>query len=191
MKLADALTIGRVVLSPVFFATFAASQAIESARPALLAVLFAVFAAIELSDLLDGFMARATLSASELGKILDPFADSLSRLTYFVCFASVGIMPLWALVAVIYRDVTVGFARQLAARAGITMGARWTGKLKAWVYAFAGVAGMVRICARGLLIPGGETAILIFASQWLFVACGIVAAGSLIDYLIPVLGKKS
>ena len=99
-------------------------------------------------------------------------------------------MPVWVLVIVIYRDVAVGFARQLAARAGITMGARWTGKLKAWVYALAGIAGMLRVCARGHLIPGGETTILVGASQWLFVACGIIAAGSLIDYLLPVLGRK-
>ena len=43
-----------------------------------------VFALIEISDLLDGHLARNLKQESELGKVLDPFADSLSRLTYFV-----------------------------------------------------------------------------------------------------------
>ena len=49
-----------------------------------------VFLLIELSDLLDGHAARVRNQESELGKVLDPFADSLSRLTYFVAFAGIG-----------------------------------------------------------------------------------------------------
>ena len=191
MKPADALTLARVLLSPAFLAFFVAAQPYGPARQSLLVALVIVFAAIEVSDALDGFLARITGSVSDLGKILDPFADSVSRLTYFVCFASVGIMPVWALMLAVYRDTGVAFARVLAARGGTVMGARATGKLKALVYALAGVAGMLRVCARGLLIPGGETAIMVTVSQWLFAACGVVAAGSLIDYLLPVLGKKN
>jgi phosphatidylglycerophosphate synthase len=100
-------------------------------------------------------------------------------------------MPLWVLLLVVYRDTAVAFARVLAARRGHVMAARFTGKLKAWVYAVAGIAGMVRLWARGLLIPGGESTILITTSEWLFVACGLAAAGSLIDYLFPVLCRKN
>jgi len=191
MTAADRLTAARIVLSPVFFAIFVASQVVGPAQPALLIALAVVFAVSELSDAFDGLLARATGSVSDLGKVLDPFADSISRLTYFICFASTGIMPLWALVLVVYRDTGVAFARLLAARQGRVMGARFTGKLKAWVYALAGIVGMARLWARGLLIPGGETVILITTSEWLFAACGVVAAGSLIDYLLPVLCRKN
>ncbi len=191
MTAADRLTAARIVLSPVFFAIFAASQVAGPTQPALLVALAAVFAVSELSDALDGFFARATGSVSDLGKVLDPFADSVSRLTYFICFASAGIMPLWALLLVVYRDTGVAFARLLAAGQGRVMGARFTGKLKAWVYAAAGLAGIVRLWARGLLIPGGDSTILITTSEWLFAACGVVAAGSLIDYLLPVLCRKN
>jgi CDP-diacylglycerol---glycerol-3-phosphate 3-phosphatidyltransferase len=192
MSLADTVTLGRALLSPVFFGVFVLTQTGGSgARNGALIVLLVIFAAIELSDILDGFLARGTRSVSDLGKILDPFADSVSRLTYFVCFAAAGIMPLWVLMAVIYRDTGVALARILAARSGTVMAARLTGKLKAWVYALAGVSGMARLCARSdLLIPGGDSTILALLSGWLFAACGVVAAGSLIDYLIPVLGKR-
>jgi CDP-diacylglycerol---glycerol-3-phosphate 3-phosphatidyltransferase len=192
MTVADTVTLGRAILSPIFFAVFALSQtAGDHVRRAALIALLALFVAIELSDAVDGLLARGTNSVSDLGKILDPFADSMSRLTYFVCFAAAGIMPLWVLIAVIYRDTGVAFARVLAARDGIVMAARLTGKLKAWVYALAGIAGVARLCGRaGLLIPGGDSAILALLSGWLFAACGVVAAGSLIDYLIPVVGKR-
>jgi CDP-diacylglycerol--glycerol-3-phosphate 3-phosphatidyltransferase len=191
MTAPDRLTAARIFLSPVFFVIFALSQSAGAARSALLIALAVVFAVIEVTDALDGVLARATGSVSDLGKILDPFADSVSRLTYFICFASAGIMPLWVLLLVVYRDTAVAFARLLAARRGHVMAARFTGKLKAWVYAVAGIAGMVRLWARGLLIPGGESTILITTSEWLFVACGLAAAGSLIDYLFPVLCRKN
>ena len=70
-----------------------------------------VFVLIEFSDLLDGHFARTRKQESELGKVLDPFADSLSRLTYFVAFAGSGILPLWILLILIYRDVSVAYIR--------------------------------------------------------------------------------
>ncbi len=104
MTLPMALTASRLALAPVFFVLF---ELAVGGPLWLIALVCATFAAIEISDLLDGHAARALNQESEFGKVLDPFADSLSRLTYFVAFAGVGILPLWILLILIYRDVAV------------------------------------------------------------------------------------
>ena len=190
MRVANTLTGARLVLSPVFFVAFFWSDWTGGAAlfSAVLSVL--CFVLIEVSDLLDGQIARRTGTVSDVGKLLDPLADSLSRLTYFVCFTAIGIMPVWVLLLVIYRDLGVAYLRVLAQRSGTTMGARFTGKLKAWVYGFAGIAGVLRSLDLRGLISGAPSVILFRVSAAAFVACAGIAVGSLIDYLIPVLTSQ-
>jgi CDP-diacylglycerol--glycerol-3-phosphate 3-phosphatidyltransferase len=91
MSLPMILTWGRIGLAPVFFLFY---QLAGGGSPLLLIWVWACFIAIEVSDLLDGHLARMFKQETELGKVLDPFADSLSRLTYFVALAGSGILPL-------------------------------------------------------------------------------------------------
>ena len=191
MRFANTLTGVRLVLSPVFFVAFFWSA--WTGRAALFSVVLAVlcFVLIEVSDLLDGQIARRTGTVTDVGKLLDPLADSLSRLTYFVCFAAIGIMPVWVLLLVIYRDVGVAYLRVLAQRSGTTMGARFTGKLKAWIYGFAGFAGILRSLDLRGLISAVPSVILSTVSAAAFLACAGIAVGSLVDYLIPVLASHA
>jgi CDP-diacylglycerol--glycerol-3-phosphate 3-phosphatidyltransferase len=62
--------------------------------PYVLIGVWAAFCLIEASDLLDGHIARMRGQVSELGKVLDPFADSVSRITYFFCFVTSGFLPI-------------------------------------------------------------------------------------------------
>ena len=107
MTLPMALTVARIVLAPVFFALW---QAAAAGRAAWLIPVWLAFGMIEVSDLLDGHFARARGQESELGKVLDPFADSLARLTYFICFTGSSLMPLWVLLLLVYRDLGVAKA---------------------------------------------------------------------------------
>jgi CDP-diacylglycerol--glycerol-3-phosphate 3-phosphatidyltransferase len=117
-----------------------------------------------------------------LGKVLDPFADSLSRLTYFVAFAGSGIMPFWILLILIYRDVSVAYIRVLISRKKVMLPARLSGKIKAWVYAIAGIAGLAQFSQQKLaLLPIAMPGIRM-ATFWLFILCGAVAVWSLADY---------
>ena len=52
-------------------------------------VLWVLFVVIELSDVFDGMVARRRQIVSDLGKLLDPFADVVSRLTYFIVFCRI------------------------------------------------------------------------------------------------------
>jgi CDP-diacylglycerol---glycerol-3-phosphate 3-phosphatidyltransferase len=179
MTLPMILTLARIALAPVFYLVY---QMAGADRVGLVAAAWVVFVLIEVSDLLDGYFARKLNQVSEIGKVLDPFADSLSRLTYFVAFAGSGIMPWWILLVVIYRDVGVAYIRVLMSRQKVLMPARLSGKVKAWVYALAGIAGLAEFSARALAVSSSGLAVVHTVTFWLFVSCGAIAIWSLIDY---------
>ena len=88
---------------------------------------------VELTDLVDGYLARRHGVVSDWGKMFDPYSDSIARLTIYWSLAVVSrcwvVLPLVMAV----RDVTVGYARILMTRQGQSVAARYTGKLKAFV----------------------------------------------------------
>lgn len=179
MTLPMALTAARIVLAPVFFALWhvAARGSSWWLLPAWI-----VFGLIEVSDLLDGHIARARGQESELGKVLDPFADSLARLTYFICFTVSGIMPAWALLVIVYRDLAVAYVRVVAAGRKGMMAARTSGKVKAWVYAVAGIAGLAVLTLQRTGWVAAAQAAVRWTALGLFAAAAAVALWSLADY---------
>ncbi len=140
------------------------------------------FALIEISDLLDGHAARVLNQESEMGKVLDPFADSLSRLTYFVAFTGSGILPLWILLVLIYRDITVAYIRVMVSHGKVLLPARVSGKIKAWIYAFAGIGGIVQFTLGRLAWFPQIQGVVHLAVLALFVLAAAVAVWSLVDY---------
>jgi CDP-diacylglycerol--glycerol-3-phosphate 3-phosphatidyltransferase len=173
------LTWGRIALAPLFFLFFELADA--GGAPLLVGV-WAAFLLIEFSDLLDGHFARSRNQESEIGKVLDPFADSLSRLTYFVAFAGARILPLWILLILIYRDVAVAYIRVMVSSSQVLMPARVSGKLKAWIYAFAGGGGIIVFSARKLDLFLDYMPIFQGIAFLLFILAGLVALWSLADY---------
>ena len=66
-----------------------------------------LFVIAGVSDGIDGYLARKLDSRSQLGAILDPFADKLLML---VCYLSLGWLnhvPVWLVAAVIGRDIVI------------------------------------------------------------------------------------
>lgn len=180
------LTAGRLVLAPVFFLLY---ELAAHGSPYILIGVCLVFILIEVSDLLDGHAARSLQQESELGKVLDPFADSLSRLTYFVAFAGSGILPLWILLILIYRDISVAYIRVMVSTQKVLMSARLSGKVKAWIYALAGIGGIVDF-ALGRLGWIRESHVAIHAAAMVvFVLAAAVAVWSLVDYAVFFLKK--
>jgi CDP-diacylglycerol--glycerol-3-phosphate 3-phosphatidyltransferase len=192
-SLANKLTILRMILSPFFFGTYALLGVFENSRIArivIVAVLWFIFIAIELSDLFDGRVARARGEVSDFGKVLDPFADSVSRLTYFICFTWEGIMPFWILLILVYRDLFTSFIRMYASTKGIVHGSKMSGKIKAWVYAAAGISGLLLISVKKLLIFPEAYTILSSVNQIIFLSCVLIAFCTVADYSSGFLKKK-
>ncbi len=88
---------------------------------------------IELSDLLDGLIARRYGFVTEWGAMLDPFSDSVSRLLiYWGLFMAGLALPLVPLTMAL-RDITVAYCRITLSKFGKTVSAKRSGKIKAIV----------------------------------------------------------
>jgi CDP-diacylglycerol---glycerol-3-phosphate 3-phosphatidyltransferase len=136
MNLPFYLTFMRIVMSPVFMALYLYGEAWGVSGPAMPYLLLAVMVICELSDILDGFLARRHNKVTELGKVLDPMADSIFRLTVFFSFTQgVVHLPLLLVLVFFLRDAIVNSLRTLCALQGVALAARLSGKVKAIVQA--------------------------------------------------------
>jgi CDP-diacylglycerol--glycerol-3-phosphate 3-phosphatidyltransferase len=107
MTTANKVTIGRILLIPVFIV-----QAVYYVRTGdelyrLIAVL--AFATAAISDGIDGYIARRYNQFSELGAVLDPLADKLLLLSALVLLSFdnrpwFDRLPLWLIATVFSRD---------------------------------------------------------------------------------------
>jgi CDP-diacylglycerol--glycerol-3-phosphate 3-phosphatidyltransferase len=130
MNPAIIVTMSRLFVAPVFAYLFIYSFRSSDGTGVLWgAVAIAVF--IELSDAVDGLIARQRNEVTNFGKLFDPLCDSLSRQTIFLSFMVSGIIPLWMSLVFLYRDGLMAFLRTLCAYNGTVVAARKSGKLKA------------------------------------------------------------
>ena len=88
----DALTLGRLALTPVFLACFAAGLRGGRIAGVAAGVLFALSAR---SDYFDGPLARRAGRASDRGRIWDSWADILFLESTFVTAWALGVLPWW------------------------------------------------------------------------------------------------
>jgi len=113
--------------------------------PYLLLFLFGVS---ELSDAFDGYVARRYDQVTDLGKILDPMADSIYRISVFLTFTRPPVeVPLLLVFVFLYRDSVISTLRTICALRGFALAARSSGKIKAVIQ--AGSAFIILL----LLIP--------------------------------------
>lgn len=68
---------------------------------------FCVFAGAGVSDALDGFIAKRFDCRTRLGALLDPTADKALLSSVYVALGSVGKLPDWLVILVVFRDVTI------------------------------------------------------------------------------------
>jgi CDP-diacylglycerol--glycerol-3-phosphate 3-phosphatidyltransferase len=195
MNWPNRLTVLRILLSPLFFVLYSlprwragASEADAVAGDAL-GVLSAVgvllvFAVIEFSDVLDGHLARRWNLVTDIGKVIDPFADVMARMTYFFCFTLSGLMPGWIFLVLIYRELGITFLRMLLIRRGIAMAASKWGKAKALTHALGGVLGVIYF-ALAQFAPDAGAALRLLASTALAVFV-LGAVSSVISFVIYI-----
>ncbi len=90
---------------------------------------FLVLGAVVSTDWVDGVVARRTGQVTELGKLLDPFADRLALAAALITFVLIEVFPLWAALAVLLRDaVVLGAGVVLTVTGGPRIDVRTIGK---------------------------------------------------------------
>jgi CDP-diacylglycerol--glycerol-3-phosphate 3-phosphatidyltransferase len=189
MTLADKITSLRLFLAPVFFVVYLlpvfppflpfAGDFLVWTVP----VLWALFIASEITDLIDGKVARQRNEVSDFGKLFDPFADVLVRITYFLCFVVTGVLPVVLLLVVLYREFGILFLRILMMKKGIAMGARMGGKLKAVAYMLAGAVALLAVSFQRFGFDGKIYIWLRSAAVVVFILSVLVSVVSFADYL--------
>ncbi|MDR2741215.1 MAG: CDP-diacylglycerol--glycerol-3-phosphate 3-phosphatidyltransferase [Treponema sp.] len=182
MTIADKITSIRLILAPVFFAIYLLPPLMGS-QPLTVSALWALFIVSEITDLLDGRIARKRGEVSDFGKLFDPFADVLVRISYFLCFVLDGILPAALLLVVLYREFGILFVRILMMKKGIAMGARKGGKIKAVTYMIVGAAALLASCAERLGLDSRVYATLRLSAVVIFVISVVFALASFADYI--------
>ena len=66
-----------------------------------------LFAVAGFSDGLDGFLAKRFGWQSHLGGLLDPLADKALLMSSFLVLGGLGLIPVWLVILVIFRDLTI------------------------------------------------------------------------------------
>ena len=184
MNLPNRLTVTRLVLAPVFFIVFFLPSIFPTMNAVLYAVLLVlVYGVMELTDLLDGKIARKHNLVTDLGKVLDPFADVISHLTFFTCLLACGIMPVWAFIPIVWREFAQSFTRMLMMGKGKAMAANIVGKAKTCLYALSCPFGFAMRIAKVKQATGTVMDFLRYATVVLF---ALAAVSSVVSYLIYV-----
>ncbi len=92
-------------------------------------VALALFVAASLTDLADGWVARRRGQCTAFGALMDPIADKALVATALLCLSGIGLVPWWATVVVLGREVAVTALRLTVLRHGVIPASRG-GKVK-------------------------------------------------------------
>ncbi len=170
MTLPNILTLVRMALIPVFLV--AAAMGTPTGDIAALVI----FIVASVTDWLDGYIARAKNQVTNFGKFVDPLADKLLVMSAMLVFVERGVMPTWAFVIILARELMITSLRTLAAADGVIIAASIWGKAKT-------VVQMVSIIflLSGIEIPAGN---FMSAQDMVIYFMVIITAVSGIDYLV-------
>ena len=90
----------------------------------------AVFGAAAYTDYLDGHIARRDGIVTDFGKFIDPVADKLLNLSAMIMLTASGLLPHWAVIVILARELAVDGLRMVAVGQGRVIAAGKLGKIK-------------------------------------------------------------
>ncbi|CUQ67838.1 CDP-diacylglycerol--glycerol-3-phosphate 3-phosphatidyltransferase [Candidatus Nitrospira inopinata] len=166
LNLPNVLTLGRILLIPIFVLVFMDPTPERSLLAAV------IFTAAAVTDLLDGYIARRTGQITKLGKLLDPIADKLLVLSALILLVNVDRVGALVAILIIARELTVTGVRAMAAGERMIIAAQTMGKYKM----------ALQVVAIVLLILDGT---------WVAEFGNVYLVGSATLYLSLVLGYVS
>ena len=191
MNLPNKLTVLRLIMVPVFFISFCLPQWFGEGASVFSVILMLIcYVIAELSDLLDGKIARKYNLVTDLGKVMDPFADTLSHLTYFACFYGMGIMPAAAFIIIMWREFSISFLRMLMMGKGKAVAANIWGKSKTVLYAVVSILSIAYVVASHF-VPGSWQDIYSIVLTVLFYLAALASLLSFTTYLSAILKSRA
>ena len=132
-NVANALTVLRLVLVPVFLVALFQDGG-DSAAWRVAA--FVAFAVASVTDRIDGELARRHNLVTDFGKIADPIADKALIGAALIGLSVLGELPWWVTVVVLVREVGVTALRLVVIRHGVMPASRG-GKVKTMLQSVA------------------------------------------------------
>lgn len=191
MNIPNKLTVLRLIMVPVFFIAFSLPGWFgEGARTISIILMLLCYITAELSDFLDGKIARKYHLVTDLGKVMDPFADTLSHLTFFVCFYGSGIMPGLAFIIIMWREFSILFLRMLMMGKGKAVAANIWGKSKTVLYAVTSICSIVYLVIAHFY-AGSWQGIYTLVLNILFYLASLASLLSFVTYVKAILESKA
>ena len=115
MNLPNILTIGRILITPLFIILLFYDHPYAKSW-----ALF-IFVTAMLTDIFDGYYARKYNLVTDYGRFLDPLADKVMVLSALISFAVMDVIPFWMVSLIIFRDVFVTGLRMAMSSKNETM----------------------------------------------------------------------
>ena len=133
-KIPNILTIGRIIIVPIFVATFFLPGFFGDLIP------FFLFILASFTDYLDGLLARLFKEESKLGELLDPIADKILVSTALVLLIMNGTIKNFEVIAaiiIITREIIISGLREFLAKVSISMPVSGLAKVKSFIQMFS------------------------------------------------------
>ncbi|ADH17601.1 CDP-diacylglycerol--glycerol-3-phosphate 3-phosphatidyltransferase [Chlamydia trachomatis] len=154
VSLPNFLTVFRLFITPIFMILYLKGRWFGLSAAFLPYVLLFLLIITEITDAVDGYIARKFSQVTDLGKLLDPMADSVYRISLYLTFTQPPVnLPLILVFIFLARDSVISTLRTLCASRGQVLAARMSGKLKAILQAisFFFIIFAMFLCAKGII----------------------------------------
>ena len=130
LQIPNILTIGRIIIVPIFVLTFYIPGFFGDLIP------FFLFVFASFTDYLDGLLARLFKEESKLGELLDPIADKIlvaAALILLVMNSTIKNYEVIAAIIILTREILISGLREFLAKGSITMQVSSLSKLKTFI----------------------------------------------------------
>ena len=134
IKIPNYLTIGRIIIVPIFVITFYLPGFYGDVIP------FAIFIIASFTDFLDGLLARMYKEESKLGELLDPIADKIivaAALILLVMSGTIKNYEVIAAIIILTREILVSGLREFLAKGSINLPVSNLAKMKTFLQMFS------------------------------------------------------
>ena len=134
IKIPNILTIGRIIIVPIFVFSFYLPGFYGDVIP------FVLFIVASFTDFLDGLLARMFREESKLGELLDPIADKIivaAALILLVMNETIKNFEVVAAIIILTREILISGLREFLAKGQIKLPVSNLAKLKTFLQMFS------------------------------------------------------